>query len=137
MDRISALRNVEDALRKFENGDADLLATEREVATVLRTYATEFESDEGLAAYRATGLDESGEAGGAATGIGDADGTDGGGGDDDVDGPGDGADPVGTSPDRDVEATVVVAGSRAEARERLAALFDLPADAGFEVERLG
>jgi hypothetical protein len=125
VDRISALRNVEDALRKFENGDADLLATEREVATVLRTYATEFESDEGLAAYRATGLDESGEAGGPATGIGDADGTDG------------GADPVGTAHDRDVEATVVVAGSRAEARERLAALFDLPADAGFEVERLG
>ncbi|NHN60783.1 MULTISPECIES: hypothetical protein [Halorussus] len=54
MDRISALRNVEDALAEFESGEADLAATERRVLTVLRTYATEFESDE-LAAYRASG----------------------------------------------------------------------------------
>ncbi|WP_284012552.1 hypothetical protein [Halobaculum litoreum] len=46
MDRISALRNVEDAIRAFEDGDADLAATERRVATVLRTYATEFETPE-------------------------------------------------------------------------------------------
>ncbi|WP_435063555.1 hypothetical protein [Halobaculum sp. EA56] len=43
MDRISALRNVEDAIRAFEDGEADLRETERRVATVLRTYATEFE----------------------------------------------------------------------------------------------
>lgn len=46
MDRIAALRNVEDALRAFEEGDADLATTEREVATILRTFATEFESDD-------------------------------------------------------------------------------------------
>jgi hypothetical protein len=56
MDRISALRNVEDALRAFEHGEADLTTTERRVATVLRTYATEFE-EEPHAAYRASGPD--------------------------------------------------------------------------------
>jgi len=50
MDRISALRNVEDALRRFEEGEVDLSALEREVRGTLRTYATEFEGD--LAAYR-------------------------------------------------------------------------------------
>ena len=53
MDRISALRNVEDALADFESGEADLQATERRVLNVLRTYATDFEDD--LAAYRASG----------------------------------------------------------------------------------
>lgn len=53
MDRISALRNVEDALADFESGEADLRATERRVLNVLRTYATDFEDD--LAAYRASG----------------------------------------------------------------------------------
>ena len=59
MDRISALRNVEEALRAFESGEADLASTERRVATVLRTYATEFDgpADEDLAAYRAAGDD--------------------------------------------------------------------------------
>jgi hypothetical protein len=58
MDRISALRNVEDALREFEAGEVDLAATERQVLAVLRTYATEFEGESGdLAAYRATGDD--------------------------------------------------------------------------------
>jgi len=52
MDRISALRNVEDAIRAFEDGEADLADTERRVATVLRTYATEFEV-ENRRAYRA------------------------------------------------------------------------------------
>ena len=56
MDRISALRNVEDALADFESGEADLRATERRVLNVLRTYATEFGEDE-LAAYRASGPD--------------------------------------------------------------------------------
>ena len=55
MDRISAIRNVEDALREFENGEADLAATERRVAAVLRTYATEFDGDGDV--YRADGDD--------------------------------------------------------------------------------
>ena len=56
MDRISALRNVEDALAAFESGEADLGATEERVVNVLRTYATEFE-DEDASAYRASGPD--------------------------------------------------------------------------------
>ncbi|SFR33779.1 DUF7854 family protein [Halogeometricum limi] len=55
MDRISALRNVEDALRDFESGESDLAATEQRVVTVLRTYATDFEGADGLAPYQATG----------------------------------------------------------------------------------
>jgi hypothetical protein len=51
MDRIAALRNVEDALRSFEEGEADLAETEAEVATILRTFATEFEADD-RQAYR-------------------------------------------------------------------------------------
>jgi Tfp pilus assembly protein PilX len=78
MDRISALRNVEDALRAFESGETDLAETERQVVTVLRTYATEFE-DETRTVYRATG-------------------------------------------DEAVTDTVVVAESRAEARDRIRAL---------------
>ena len=54
MDRISALRNVEDALRAFERGETDLAATEEQVLAVLRTYATEF-GDDPRAAYRASG----------------------------------------------------------------------------------
>lgn len=53
MDRISAIRNVEDALRTFEDGEADLADTERRVAAVLRTYATEFEGDDDV--FRAVG----------------------------------------------------------------------------------
>jgi hypothetical protein len=54
MDRISALRNVEEALRAFEDGEADLAATEERVLGVLRTYATEFDGDDraDLAAFR-------------------------------------------------------------------------------------
>lgn len=52
MDRISALRNVEEALRAFEDGEADLATTEEHVIGVLRTYATSFEGDEAL--FRAT-----------------------------------------------------------------------------------
>ncbi len=55
MDRISALRNIEEALREFENGATDLASTERRVMTVLRTYATEFDGDDSLSAYRASG----------------------------------------------------------------------------------
>ena len=54
MDRISALRNVEDALADFEDGDASLDDVEDRVLGVLRTYATEFDED-GASAYRATG----------------------------------------------------------------------------------
>ena len=43
MDRISALRNVEEALAAFEAGEASLPELEREVRGVLRTYATEFD----------------------------------------------------------------------------------------------
>ncbi|WP_435096227.1 hypothetical protein [Halorubrum sp. N11] len=53
MDRISAIRNVEDALRAFEDGDADLADTERRVAAVIRTYATEFDGDDDV--FRAVG----------------------------------------------------------------------------------
>jgi len=55
MDRISALRNVEEALSDFEAGESDLAATEQRVVTVLRTYATDFEGEDGLRAYQATG----------------------------------------------------------------------------------
>lgn len=56
MDRISALRNVEDALAAFEDGDCDLAGLERRVRAILRTYATEFEGD--LVAYRVVGDDD-------------------------------------------------------------------------------
>ncbi|WP_119813550.1 DUF7854 family protein [Halalkaliarchaeum desulfuricum] len=55
MDRISALRNVEEALRAFEDGEADLATTEKRVVGVLRTYATDFEGEESL--FRATAPD--------------------------------------------------------------------------------
>ncbi|SEW19380.1 DUF7854 family protein [Halobacterium jilantaiense] len=54
MDRISALRNVEEALADFEDGDASLGDVEDRVLGVLRTYATEFD-EAGVTAYRATG----------------------------------------------------------------------------------
>ncbi|RXK50594.1 DUF7854 family protein [Halorientalis pallida] len=50
MDRISALRNLEDALESFEDGETDLEGLEQDVRGILRTYATEFEGE--LAAYR-------------------------------------------------------------------------------------
>ncbi len=52
MDRISTLRNIEEALTQFEDGDLALPELEREVRGVLRTYATEFENG---TAYRARG----------------------------------------------------------------------------------
>jgi hypothetical protein len=55
MDRISAVRNVEEALAAFEAGECDLEELERRVRATLRTYATEFEGE--LDAYRATGDD--------------------------------------------------------------------------------
>jgi hypothetical protein len=53
MDRIAALRNIEDALADYERGETDLESMERTVTGVLRTYATEF--DDGLTPYRASG----------------------------------------------------------------------------------
>ena len=53
MDRISALRNVEDALAAFEAEDLTLPELEREVRGVLRTYATDFAEES--RAYRARG----------------------------------------------------------------------------------
>jgi hypothetical protein len=55
MDRISALRNIEEALAEFEAGSRSLSDLERDVRGTLRTYATEFEGD--LQAYRASGGD--------------------------------------------------------------------------------
>jgi hypothetical protein len=54
MDRISALRHVEQALADFEDGEQTLAALEREVRGILRTYATDFEEQ---SAYRANGDD--------------------------------------------------------------------------------
>jgi hypothetical protein len=70
MDRISALRNLEDALAAFEDGETDLDGLEREVRGVLRTYATEFEGE--LAAYRASGPERVAGTVVMATGEGDA-----------------------------------------------------------------
>ncbi|MDS0260338.1 hypothetical protein NDI56_13120 [Haloarcula sp. S1CR25-12] len=53
MDRISALRNVEEALAAFEDGECSLSELEADVRGVLRTYAADFEGD--LRAYRASG----------------------------------------------------------------------------------
>lgn len=54
MDRISALRNIEDALREYEDGAIDLATLEQRVGTIVRTYGTAFESTD-LAVYRASG----------------------------------------------------------------------------------
>ncbi|SDJ41629.1 hypothetical protein SAMN05216226_103102 [Halovenus aranensis] len=53
MDRISTLRNIEDALTRYEEDDLSLPELEREVRGVLRTYATDFQPE--AAAYRARG----------------------------------------------------------------------------------
>ncbi|WP_338740170.1 hypothetical protein [Haloplanus salilacus] len=57
MDRISAIRNVEEALRSFEEGEADLATTEERVLAALRTYATEFGDETERAAYVGRGAD--------------------------------------------------------------------------------
>jgi len=54
MDRISALRNVEEVLGQFEDGEIDLAVARRRVDAVLKTYATEFEAAD-RRAYRASG----------------------------------------------------------------------------------
>jgi len=55
VDRIAAIRNIEDALAAFEAGDADLATVEERALTALRTYATEFEDGTERRAYRARG----------------------------------------------------------------------------------
>jgi hypothetical protein len=55
MDRISALRNIEEALSAYEEGDLALPDLEHEVRGILRTYATSF--DEAAGAYRVSGDD--------------------------------------------------------------------------------
>lgn len=52
MDRISALRNVEEALSEFEAGEIDLVTMEVRVRAILRSYATEFEEQQ---TYEASG----------------------------------------------------------------------------------
>lgn len=54
VDHISALRNIEQALGAFEDGEADLATTQRRVQSVLQSYATEFEAEE-RRPYRAHG----------------------------------------------------------------------------------
>ena len=51
MDRIAALRQIEDALSELETGETDLEACERRVRATVRTFATEFDGE--LAPYRA------------------------------------------------------------------------------------
>ncbi|WP_436925449.1 DUF7854 family protein [Halosimplex amylolyticum] len=117
MDRISALRNVEDALGEFEDGEIDLAALEREVRGTLRTYATEFDGE--LAAYQARSVERDGRTGGESHG-------------------GDGGDADASAGDTDdgaqqVDGTVVLAGSPQGARERVRELLDRPGE--FTVER--
>lgn len=50
MDRIAALRRIEEALTDFEAGESDLETCERQVRSVVRTFATEFDGE--LSAYR-------------------------------------------------------------------------------------
>lgn len=91
MDRISALRNVEEALAEFESGETDLESAQRKVLAIIGTYATEFEDGE-LAAYRASGADRA-------------------------------------------DGLVVVAGSTAQARDRIDELLD-GGEVPFDVERV-
>lgn len=51
MDRIAALRRIEDALADLEAGETDLEGCERAVRAAVRTFATEFDGE--LDAYRA------------------------------------------------------------------------------------
>ena len=53
MDRIAAIRQIEDALADFEAGETDLESCERRVRATVRTFATEFDGD--LAAYESDG----------------------------------------------------------------------------------
>jgi len=87
MDRISALRTIEEALTEYEDGELLLPELEREVRGVLRTYASEF--DEETTAYRARG-------------------------------------------DQPADGLVVVAASRAQAREQIETVLSEPVTFGVE-----
>ena len=50
MDRIAALRRIEQSLSDLEAGEADLDTCEREIRATVRTFATEFDGE--LSAYR-------------------------------------------------------------------------------------
>ncbi|MFB6142732.1 MAG: hypothetical protein ABEJ30_05255 [Halorientalis sp.] len=93
MDRISAIRNVEEALADLEAGEIDLETAEERVVTVVRTFATDFGPEEDRRAYRARG-------------------------------------------DPPADGTVVVAGGRREARERVRAVADAE-EAEFDLEHVG
>lgn len=51
MDRIAAIRRIEEALADYEAGESELETCERRVRSAVRTFATEFDGE--LAAYRA------------------------------------------------------------------------------------
>jgi hypothetical protein len=51
MDRIAALRKIEESLSALEAGEADLDTCERRIRATVRTFATEFDGE--LSAYRA------------------------------------------------------------------------------------
>lgn len=50
MDRIAALRRIEQSLSALESGETDLETCERRVRATVRTFATEFDGE--LSAYR-------------------------------------------------------------------------------------
>jgi len=50
MDRIAALRRIEQSLSALESGEADLETCERRIRATVRTFATEFDGE--LSAYR-------------------------------------------------------------------------------------
>lgn len=50
MDRIAAIRRIEDALADLEDGEVTLEDCERQVRAAVRTFASEFDGD--LSAYR-------------------------------------------------------------------------------------
>ena len=55
MDRIAALRNIEEALTEFEAGELTLEALEDRTGAVLRSYATDY-SDEYRGVYQVDGV---------------------------------------------------------------------------------
>ncbi|WP_439027804.1 DUF7854 family protein [Haloarchaeobius sp. DT45] len=54
MDRISAIRNVEEVLGEFERGEVGLAGLEQRVQAILRTYVSEFDVPD-LAVYHVQG----------------------------------------------------------------------------------
>ncbi len=50
MDRIAAIRTIEEALADFEAGEIELARCEKRIRATVRSFATEFDGE--LAAYR-------------------------------------------------------------------------------------